>query len=243
MQDIVWPAPLYAFLRLILDNQQEANAPLEKKILDCGAGGKRPPLALFHAHGFEAHGIDISDKQIQYAHEFCQEKGIELDIRRGDMRAIPFEDGAFGFVYEFYSLCHLTKQDTALAVREMFRVLKKGGVCFLGFMSAESWPITGQEARPGEFLLYEYGDEPVIHSVYGDDEPDSYFTGLEVVQKEKRTVWYPGQMATISREEWVERFRTDWTTHSREQWTQLYDERIWRGNYTHLFYIVRKVAA
>jgi hypothetical protein len=45
--EITWATPLYEFLR-------QCNAsPLAKKILDCGAGGARPPLSLFHHHGYE----------------------------------------------------------------------------------------------------------------------------------------------------------------------------------------------
>ncbi|MGC1120504.1 MAG: hypothetical protein WBA22_05365 [Candidatus Methanofastidiosia archaeon] len=52
--------PLYAFLR-------ECNASsLEKEVLDCGAGGERPPLALFYEYGYKTLGIDTSDEQIAW---------------------------------------------------------------------------------------------------------------------------------------------------------------------------------
>lgn len=54
---------------------------LERKILDCGAGGKLPPLAIFKEQGYETHGIDISEKQIAFAKEFEKKHGLELNIK------------------------------------------------------------------------------------------------------------------------------------------------------------------
>ena len=70
-----------------------------------------------------------------------------MHLREGDMRQLSFEEGAFDYVYEHYSMCHLSKQDTSLAVSEMYRVLKQGGLCFLGVISADTWPksLFGQE--------------------------------------------------------------------------------------------------
>lgn len=36
---------------------------------------------------------------------------------------MPFEAETFDYVYEHYSMCHLSKKDTALAIDEMYRVL------------------------------------------------------------------------------------------------------------------------
>ena len=122
--------PVYGFLSFINARHPQGETSQRSKILDCGAGGPVPPLALFHQHGFEAWGIDASDEQLDQARQFCEQQGLELHLRTGDMRRIPFEDGTFDYVYEHYSVCHLSKQDTVLAVSEMYRVLKRPGLCF-----------------------------------------------------------------------------------------------------------------
>ena len=81
--------PIYGFLGYI-----NAKVPLEKgqprgKILDCGAGGPVPPLALFAQHGFEACGIDISEEHLEKANRFCEESGLDIHLQSGDMRKIP----------------------------------------------------------------------------------------------------------------------------------------------------------
>jgi ubiquinone/menaquinone biosynthesis C-methylase UbiE len=241
VKNIVWPSPVNTFLRVITYGREELGFPAEKKILDCAAGGSRPPLGLFYEHGFETWGIDLSDEQFERARAFCTEHGMEINIQKGDMRDIPFEDESFDYVYEFYSLCHLTKAGTALAIKEMMRVLRKGGLCFLGFMSVDCWPIMGRRIGDGEFRLIEHGQE-VTHTVYGDDEADKYFAGLEIIQKDKIKTWFKGRMAGLSQEDWEEWYKEEWMEYDQEEWSRMYGERLARVNYTHVYYIVRKPA-
>lgn len=234
----LWPTPLYTFLEVINFSKTEG----EKKVLECGAGGRHPPLGLFYEEGYEPWGIDISDAQIERTLEFCSKTNINLTILQGDMRAIPFKDESFSFVYELYSLCHLTKKDISTTVGEMARVLKKGGLWFLGFMSLDIWPLPGKEVNSGEFYFYENGN-PVVHSLYGDDEPDAYFAGLDIIYKEKKSVLYHEGMARKSREKWIEEYDTcnmkEWAAYSREEWARMVEE-ISRFNWSELYYVVRK---
>lgn len=122
---------VYRFLSLI-QSENENETLKGKKILDCGAGGILPPLALFSDYGFELFGIDISEEQVELGKQFFEEKNIKASLRVGDMMSMPFEDESFDYVYEHYSMCHLNKKETQKAIDEMHRVLKKGGMCFLG---------------------------------------------------------------------------------------------------------------
>ncbi|MBU7014547.1 MAG: class I SAM-dependent methyltransferase [Theionarchaea archaeon] len=178
--------PLYGFLR-------ECNeSPLEKEILDCGAGGNYPPLALFREQGYRVVGIDSTLEQIQLAREFCRETNLNVPIMLGDIRNIPFRDESMNFVYSVNTVCHLSKKDTATAVQEIRRVLKNEGLCFVNFVSVDDcWFGRGKEVSPGEFLQEEewysgITKEGHICSYYEDTEPDAYFEAFEVIRKEKR---------------------------------------------------------
>ena len=179
---IVAPAPLYTFLSY-------CNAsPMEKEVLDCGAGGAEPPLALFFEYGYRTHGIDISEKQLKKAQQFCKDHGMELDISRGDMREIPFADESMSFIYSYAAICHMTKSDIAIAMQEITRVLKKGGLCFVSFCSADEGCPGEEEPRgPGEYP-YEEDGEKGVHSLIGDDELEGYFRSFTYLRKEKRRV-------------------------------------------------------
>jgi SAM-dependent methyltransferase len=199
-------APVVMFREFANHKVDDPELALEKTVLDCGAGGRYPPLALFHQHGYDAFGIDISQTQIEYAQAFCAEYDIALNLQRGDVRNLPFEDRSFSFVYEFWSIGHLTKVDIAVATREMIRVLKKGGYLFLGFMTSDIWP-NGPETRPGSGeVLFHEGGSMVLHSIYDDNEPDQYFAGMTIALKEKRILWMGPYRADQTREEW----NADW---------------------------------
>jgi ubiquinone/menaquinone biosynthesis C-methylase UbiE len=175
----IWPLSIYRFLRIT------EKAELEKKILDCGAGGPLPPLALFHDYGYETHGIDISLHAIDASEKFALEQGMKLNIIKGDMRKIPFDNESFSFVFSQNSICHLTKNDSMAAIKEMVRVLKPSGYLFVDFMSKESSyygsPTLGEEIGDGEYQYINDDGDEVIHSFHSDGEPDKFFTGLKVV--------------------------------------------------------------
>jgi len=234
--------PVYAFLSLINANQMEGETFSGKKILDCGAGGAFPPLTLFHQQGFDARGIDVSDEQIQKAEEFCHEQGMMLHLRKGDMRQIPFEDDTFDYVYEHYSMCHLSKQDTVRAIHEMYRVLKKGGLCLLGVMSMDTWPksIFGEEREPGQFWGKEHGDELTLHSMFTDKETDQLVPGWEIISKEKRVVYLREAAQETSLDTWMELHREVQNKYAREAWEAKYTQREHEFQYAHVYYFLRK---
>ena len=179
MIEKVYPPSLYNYLWYIRSN------PTGNRILDCGAGGYDPKLAFFLENGFEVYGIDISDEQIKNSEEYSKKNNINLNIIKGDMRKIPFDSGFFDYVYSYNSIFHLTKKDTPVAIDEMHRVLKKGGLCYLNFLSVDDkWYKEGEEINPGEIATKE-GDEEYLHSYYEDSEPDSYFNDFEILYKEK----------------------------------------------------------
>ena len=97
--------PLYRMIACCED------AHMDKTILDCGAGGDLPPLALFLSKHYNVAGIEIDPAQIEKANAFAKKENMELNIRQGDMRNLPFADETFSFVYSYNSIFHMKKQD------------------------------------------------------------------------------------------------------------------------------------
>ncbi|KPK64508.1 hypothetical protein AMJ83_02015 [candidate division WOR_3 bacterium SM23_42] len=173
--------PFYEFLR------QCNQTPLERTILDCGAGSdpcRPPPLFLFYQHGYKTYGLEIEEDALAGANKFCRENDIPLNIFRGDMRTIPFANGAFSFVYSFNAVSFMPKTGIALAMREIERVLKHSGLCFVNFLSVDdpnSRPFCDTSfAR--RFLRSER------HAHHEDNEADIYFANFEILRKEKRLI-------------------------------------------------------
>lgn len=171
MKKVIWATPLYRFLR-------ECNAsPLEKTVLDCGAGGEDPPLQLFYDYGYETCGIEAAENPLKQAEDFCRKNKVELNILKGDMRRIPFKNESFNFVYSFNAIFFMTKEDIASAMKEIERVLGPNGLCFVNFLSVDD-PKRNTFCKP---FLGSTG-----FSYHEDDEPDEYFQNFEIIHKEKR---------------------------------------------------------
>jgi len=174
-----YPHSLYNFLRIA------SSYSLRNRILDCGAGGPDPKIAFFQEYGYELYGIDIDDEEIKDANEFAKNNGIALNITKADMREIPFEDGFFGLVFSYLSMVHLSKGDTGIAIKEIHRVLQKGGLCCLNFLSIDDqWYDEEKAGLAGEIRSIHNGIEE-IHSYFEDKEPDKYFKDFKIIYSAK----------------------------------------------------------
>lgn len=171
----------------ILGFLQECNKiSLEKKILDCGAGGRNPPLAVFHRAGYETHGIDNSDSQIDRANNYAKEHKMEFNIIKGDIRELPYEDESFSFVFSHHTIHHMPKVEIEKTIKEMERVLRPGGLIFVNFPSIDSTSYGGgEEVAKNEFLQIEADGGKITHCFYEDKEADSYFKNSEILSKRK----------------------------------------------------------
>jgi ubiquinone/menaquinone biosynthesis C-methylase UbiE len=178
MNDILWAAPLYEFVKQCNDTS------LDRTVLDCGAGSnpdRAPPLFLFYQQGYKTYGIEIAEEALAGADEFCKRNSLPLNVLRGDMRRIPFADEAFSFVYSFNAISFMTKPDIELAMHEMERVLKPYGLCYVNFISVDDpdrrpFRKTGFARRLLQSKRFSY---------HRDDEADRYFKNFEILRKEK----------------------------------------------------------
>lgn len=159
---------------------------LDRKVLDCGAGGNLPPLAIFSEHGYKTYGIDISPEQIDLAKKFEVEHNLELGIKEGNMKSLPFGDNSISFIYSYNSIFHMSKEEIGIVVKEIYRVLPKDGLAFINFPSTSDFRATmGEKIRDGEYLQEEHG-EKILHSYFEENEAENYFDGFKVIYKEKR---------------------------------------------------------
>ncbi|MBP9816035.1 UMP kinase [Candidatus Woesebacteria bacterium] len=85
--------------------------------LGCGDGGLVHHLRRF---GIQAFGIDISEYAISSAN-----KEIQPFLSRGDIKKLPFEDGAFDLVVSFDVLEHIQRAEIKNVAMESARVAKK----------------------------------------------------------------------------------------------------------------------
>lgn len=112
---------------------REAVAP-EGPVLDlaCGAGRHLRELART---GVPAVGLDLSRALLAEA----RAADPEARLVRGDMRRLPFSDGAFGGLTSFFTSFgyFAARADDLRVAREMRRVLRPGGSFMLDFFNAD----------------------------------------------------------------------------------------------------------
>ncbi|MBF4691566.1 class I SAM-dependent methyltransferase [Fusibacter ferrireducens] len=176
--------PLYRFLKFCEDAE---SASKNKTILDCGAGGNRPPLSLFHDYGYTTTGVELSIEQVEMANAYGRENHQNLNILEGDMTQLKFEDASFDFVYSYNSIFHMKKVEIEKSIKEMKRVLKPGGLMFVNFLSVDDFRC-GEGPHLGENQYEQTDDEPVIHSYFDYDEAEKYFKDMTFVLKERRII-------------------------------------------------------
>jgi len=230
---------VYRFLSIIHSRLPEGESLRGRRILDCGAGGRVPPLVIFAEQGMDCVGIDISAEALSVARAFSERAGHTIDLKSADMRELPFPDASFDYVYEHFSMCHLSKADTATAIGEMRRVLKPGGISFFGVISSQSWPLSeyGEEHEPGEFWMIE-GSGMARHSLFTDEEAARLLEGWDVVLKERIAFHRGGE--ELSEDAW-EGLREEWPVpFTASDWKAEYGRRTDFFRYVHAYFVVRK---
>jgi SAM-dependent methyltransferase len=94
-------------------------------VLDVASGTGASACFLAAHKGARVIGIDASDSMVERAKKRAACRGLHVEFRRGDAHALPFEDGVFDAVVSECTTCLL---DKTIAIREMVRVAKDGGI-------------------------------------------------------------------------------------------------------------------
>jgi ubiquinone/menaquinone biosynthesis C-methylase UbiE len=126
------------------------------RILDIGCGYGSLLIYLHKKVGFSnrSEGIDISPVMVSMAEKEIRKRALEdrIRIRKGRGTKLPYPDGTFDLVLSTYVIKHLCDESLFMMMREVLRVLKKGGhFCF--------W-----EAGPSRFTTMNYLNNKLMSS-------------------------------------------------------------------------------
>lgn len=94
-----------------------------KVVLDAGCGDGWYS-ALMQEEGAQVHGTDFSGKAISFAELILP----KVTFKVGSLLELPYEDDFFDVVFSFQVLEHIPPADLPLAIKEVARVLKPGGI-------------------------------------------------------------------------------------------------------------------
>ncbi|PID82275.1 MAG: SAM-dependent methyltransferase [Clostridiales bacterium] len=102
----------------------------EKNVLEVACNMGTTLLEIANKYGCTITGVDMSDEALEKAKRNVKNANLEdkINLLKADAKSLPFEDETFDIVINEAMLTMLSNKDKEKALREYYRVLKKGGV-------------------------------------------------------------------------------------------------------------------
>ncbi len=146
--------------------------PTGAKVLELGCGDGKT-LAALVAGDFQMTGLDVSPTAVDLAKEKI---GSKAKFVVGNACHLPFKVNYFDAIVAIHVFDHLTENERKLAVEEVKRVLKPGGVLFFEGFSVKDFRFgKGIEVEPKTFrrknnLWYHYFSLTEVKRLFFDFE-------------------------------------------------------------------------
>ena len=151
-----------------------------KKILDVGCGHGRDAKYLSE-RGFEVVGIDLSRSLLKIARRMAPKAKFLLM----DMRDLKFGDEEFDGIWSCASFLHIPKREALKTLKEFRRVLKPGGLLYLGVKKGEGERMVEKEHYKGGKKFFAFYTEKELKDML----KKVGFKVEEVVIEKKRDTW------------------------------------------------------
>ena len=116
-----WYRGMREILFRMLEPHLAGRAP--RRALEAGCGTGYLSHLLQRERGWPIVPLDFSRDGLRYAREL----GVANPVQ-GDIRSLPFNDGAFDLVASVDVIAHLPRGEEHLAARELARVARRGGL-------------------------------------------------------------------------------------------------------------------
>lgn len=132
-----------------------------RSILEIGAGPGRDSL-FFQEQGFNMMTVDLSEEMVR----LCKQKGLRAQVM--DFYDLDFADRSFDAVYAMNCLLHVPKAQLPGVLTEIKRVLKPGGLFYLGLYGGlDKDGIWEQDAYEPKRYFAMYPDEEIRKKIQG----------------------------------------------------------------------------
>lgn len=117
-----WPAPR-------LNGKPDATGA-RQILVDLGCSWGRWSIAAARA-GFSVCGVDVHLDALWAGARVTHQLGVSADFACCDAAILPFKPQSVDFVFSYSVLQHIEKKKLAQVLREIARILRSGGTCFV----------------------------------------------------------------------------------------------------------------
>lgn len=128
---------------------------------------------ILHEAGYQLSGFDISEESLKLTRALLKESGIPTDTYLvSDICDIQFGEGSFDAVVAHAVLDHLEFSQAEVAVNELFRIVKTGGLVYLSFdpMEDDDLKIPHQVMQDGSFFYTDGDRKGLLFRHYTDSD-------------------------------------------------------------------------
>ena len=168
----------------------------KKYFLDLGCGLGRHSI-LFGQNGFNVYCFDISEDAINRTKEWATKEKLEFDYKVGDMLDLPYDDNKFDCILCRNVISHTDTEGMKKVIKELNRVLKVGGECYLTLGSKDSWgfkqedwPLIDENTRlrmeegPEYEIPHFYVNYELVKELFSDFDIIDLFQVVDYYEKE-----------------------------------------------------------
>ncbi|TFF63436.1 MAG: class I SAM-dependent methyltransferase [Promethearchaeota archaeon] len=158
------------------------------RILDLGCGTGRH-LVYFSKKGFKMYGFDSSPNAIKQARRWLGEENLNAEITVHKMEnKFPFPSNYFDAVISIQVIHHNKLEVIKMSVKEIERVIKKGGIIFISFpvlrkfSKKNRWKLEEIEERT--FLPLDGPEKGLPHHFFLENEIYEVFNKFKILRME-----------------------------------------------------------
>ena len=102
----------------------------KETFLDIGCGLGRHTIQFAKA-GFKTYAIDLSEVALENARDWANREKLNINFDKSDMLNLPYENNTFDCILCRNVISHTDTKGMKKIIKELNRVLKKEGECYL----------------------------------------------------------------------------------------------------------------
>jgi ubiquinone/menaquinone biosynthesis C-methylase UbiE len=164
-----------------------------KKILDLGCGVGRHSI-LFAKEGFEVSALDLGEEGLEKLKKIAEKEKLPIKIEHADMIFLPYDNSSFDCLLAYHVIFHQDDEGIEKVIKEIKRVLKKGGEAFITFNSKNSTSYLSKDVKriTENTVIREKGYEAGIPHYHADKKDvERLLKGFEVLEFSYLEQYYP----------------------------------------------------